>query len=120
MIATLHSTSEILGILIAAATLLGLAWAAFGKRMHREWREHREFQKQFRCDWLGEPGRPGVPPRPGVMESLLEIRGGWAALTERLRKAELDLIKVRSEVSLLHNRMVKVERAVILEGESDA
>lgn len=37
--------------------------------MRRMWREVREFLS----DWRGEPTRPGVPGRPGVMRRLEQI-----------------------------------------------
>lgn len=112
----MNTDIPLLGTVLTALSILGMVWAWFGRRAWQEFREHRAFQTQFRRDWMGEPPRPGVAARPGVMESLAEIRGGWTAITERLRKAEVDLIKLRSEVTVLHNRISKVEVAVEGEG----
>lgn len=47
-----------------------LALAGFGIRA---WRRFDKKFAQFHEDWNGTPGRPGVPPRAGVMERLSMI-----------------------------------------------
>lgn len=62
------------------------------------------FLGEFRDDWKGEPERPGVPGRPGVMSTLSDIRSDANALAARVHKLERDLLKVRSEVTWLLSR----------------
>jgi len=55
----------------AVATGLGLAFslARIGRRL---WRQFQALD-DFLDDWRGEPARPGVPGRAGVMERLASI-----------------------------------------------
>ena len=101
----------ILGVIATALAVAGAIWAMLGGKRHlAERRANREFQRQFREDWIGVPERPGVPGRPGVMATLLEFRGDWQGLSDRIRRAETDLLRMRSELTILHNRMAAVER----------
>lgn len=104
-----------------AAVLVGLAITVWGATGGRKWwqarRAREQFWRVFMADWLGEEPRPGVPARPGVMESLLQIRTAGAAMSERLRKAEIELLQLRSQMSVMHNRMSAVEKSTHLEGE---
>ena len=90
-----------LAVAVAAATLLVMLWVWIGRPVRREWKLNRSFQRQFRSDWLGEPPRDGVPGRPGVMIRLADMAADGMHLSERVRKLERDLLKIRSEVTFL-------------------
>ena len=96
----------LVGLLLSVFALLGALWALIGGKRHlTERKANREFQRQFREDWQGVPGRPGVPERLGVMATFAALRDDWAAMRERVRKLELELVAVRGQVNILHNRM---------------
>ncbi len=42
----------------------------------------------FLEDWLGEPGRPGVPPRPGAMERIGSAEQRGSRTEERVEAVE--------------------------------
>ena len=44
--------------------------------------------REFLSDWQGEPARPGVPPRRGVMERLATMEEQNAGLDRRLARVE--------------------------------
>lgn len=95
-------TGDLATAVSAVLVLIGLIWTMVGGR--RWWAERkasREFWRQFRKDWSGEPARDGVTARPGVMARLAEISTDGLHLSERVRKVERDLLKVRSEVTYL-------------------
>ena len=88
----------------AIAAIFGVLlflWTWIGRPVRREWRTNRTFQRQFREDWMGEPDRPGVPGRIGVMQSLQEIRADWVLLSGKVRHLERELLKVRAQVTHL-------------------
>lgn len=101
----LTETQLVAGLL----TIASLVWALGLRHWWAERKAHAAFQRRFQADWTGEAARPGVPATPGVMESLAEIRAGWSDVTSRLRKAEIDLLRIRSEVTILTNRMARTE-----------
>lgn len=55
----------------AVAALLGLG--TIGWRLARRVRRVAHRIEEFVDDWQGTPGRPGVEPRPGVMQRLAAI-----------------------------------------------
>ncbi len=106
---------------IGVLTLAGLLWAVSGgRRWWAERREHRAFWRQFRADWTGTAARPGFPAQPGVMQSLLEIRGDWQAMQRRVRRIEEQIINLRQQLIGLHNRMEHVEKGAVLPDAEDA
>lgn len=54
----------------AGMGVVGVRWV--GAR----WRQVADFLE----DWGGEPGRPGVPPRPGVMQRLEVLESGMGTI----------------------------------------
>lgn len=86
----------VVGFLLAVIALL--TWL-----MRPVWRFLR-FLGEFMEDWRGEPERAGVTGRPGVMQTLSEIRVDATALASRVGKVERDLLKIRSEVTWLMSR----------------
>ncbi|MGV2914526.1 hypothetical protein [Streptomyces alfalfae] len=74
------------GAVSLAGGLLTLAWRAvrgtarFGRRVD-----------EFIDDWRGEPSRPGVPARPGVMERM-------EGLEDRMGGVEDDLQRIKHEL----------------------
>ncbi len=70
----LADTGATVGILVGIGSLLVMLWVWIGRPVRREWKLNREFQRQFRTDWMGVPDRDGVPGHPGVMSSLADLR----------------------------------------------
>lgn len=97
----LRASGDAAAALAAILALLTGLWVWIGRPIRREWRTNREFQRQFRSDWLGEPDRPGVPARIGVMERLAEIGEGDARTDARVRKLERDHLTLRSQLQFL-------------------
>jgi hypothetical protein len=97
----LADTGATVGILVGIGSLLVMLWVWIGRPVRREWKLNREFQRQFRTDWMGVPDRDGVPGHPGVMSSLADLRTDGFRLTERVRKMERDVLRLRSEVTWL-------------------
>lgn len=46
---------------------------------------------QYLTDWYGEPERPGVPPRPGVLVRLQQAEEGLTGIGERLGRLEHEM-----------------------------
>lgn len=114
----LADTGAAVGIVVGFCTLLVMLWVWIGRPVLREWKTNRDFQNQFRSDWLGVPARDGVPGHPGVMSSLQEIRTDGFRLTERVRKMERDVLRLRSEVTwLLAHRCPDQEVLPVIEYE---
>lgn len=107
------------GSIAAVLGVLGILWAWAGRHWWAERKAHRAFMRQFREDWTGTVDRPGVPGRPGVMQSLLDMRGDWTAVTGRLAKLEKDFIAIRQQMTILHNRMAACEQRVPLPDAED-
>lgn len=97
----LEDTGAVLGIAVAAATLLTILWVWIGRPVRKEWKTNRDFQRTFRSDWVGVPDRDGVPGHPGVMSSLAEIRTDGFQVAERVRKVEREIRRLRNEVDWL-------------------
>ncbi|MXM67086.1 hypothetical protein GR925_27565 [Streptomyces sp. HUCO-GS316] len=47
--------------------------------------------EQYLTDWYGEPDRPGVPARPGVLVRLQRAEEGLAGIGERLGRLEHEM-----------------------------
>ena len=108
----LQSAGEIAGIAAAGVTILaGVAWVA---------RQARWFHlriRHFLDDWAGEPARPGVAGRPGVMESIADLRqqvaevkaetrpNGGASLRDAVHRIEQDVAAVKGDVGPLAGRV---------------
>lgn len=63
------TVSGAIGAIGGIITTAGLSYAAVIRPMRAMLREFRELRE----DWYGEPARPGVPARKGVMERLGDI-----------------------------------------------
>lgn len=70
--------------IIAAVGAAGAVLFRWGRNVRRASRR----LGQVLTDWTGEPGRAGVPPRPGVMERLGAIDERLSALDQRVGKIE--------------------------------
>lgn len=68
------------GLLLAALSALFIRLGKFGKTIGLMWR-----------DWSGEPGRPGVDRRPGVMERLHTIETTQAEMKEQIGHVHYEL-----------------------------
>jgi hypothetical protein len=56
------------GVAVAVVSVLGVVAVAW-----RAWRKFHKSFGRFMEDWNGEPARPGVPAKPGVMVRLASI-----------------------------------------------
>lgn len=56
---------------------------------------------QFMDDWYGEPDRPGVPARPGMMERV-------SGIEERLDRAETEQTSLRGAVDQANRRLARL------------
>ena len=94
----------IIEVLSALVTIGGAAlW------LLKQIREQRLRNERFDRDWYGEPERPGVPARPGVMEQLLSLR--------------TDVNFIKTEVEYNHGSTIKdaveVTRTTVAEMKDD-
>jgi hypothetical protein len=71
-------------VVIGGALTTAIALAAW---LHRSMRKMVTLAE----DLLGEQGRPGVAPRPGVMERLAGIEGRFGKVETRLSSIEAEL-----------------------------
>jgi hypothetical protein len=60
-----------------------------------------------RSDLLGEPARPGVAARPGVMERLQSGDLHFQALDERVGRLELAVETISTNVALIRDELPK-------------
>ncbi|MEH0410996.1 hypothetical protein [Streptomyces scabiei] len=65
---------------------------------------------EFIDDWSGEPSRPGVPPRPGVMERMGGLEDRMGGLEEELQRIKHELYpnsggSLRDAVDLANRRL---------------
>lgn len=61
----LITLAEVVATAVTVGGVLVAAW--------RAWRKFHKSFNQFMEDWNGEPARPGVPEKPGVMVRLASI-----------------------------------------------
>lgn len=76
-------------VLAALGVILG-----FGRSL---WRLARKINKTL-DDWAGEPARPGVPERPGVMSRLASIETSTSAMHTQLGAVGRRLESVEHEL----------------------
>lgn len=92
----------VVGVAVAALTALAAGWMA---RMRRERRQMR----QFLTDWFGEPARPGVEERPGVMVRLQEHADLLQAHTDLLQGLSGRVSAVEAEMQPNHGSSLRDE-----------
>ena len=107
---------------VTAATALAVAVAgglAFAARW--AWRILSR-TRDFLDDWAGEPARPGVPERPGVMsrlqsaESLIErvlaetMPNGGSSLRDVVHRTAGDVNAVKADLTAMRGRMELFEK----------
>jgi hypothetical protein len=81
------------GAVSLTAGLVTLAWRAVrgGVRLGRR-------VDEFIDDWRGEPERPGVSPRPGVMERMAGLEANMAGLESKVTGMDGDLQRIKHEL----------------------
>lgn len=85
-----------IGIAVAVLIVLGYVW----KKLHPVIRKVEQFSE----DWFGEPARPGVAARPGVMERIAKLNAelhpnGGSSLRDAVDRTEVGLGALRNEVA---------------------
>jgi hypothetical protein len=93
------------------AGLITALWRWIGLPIRKEWMANKKFQEEFRSDWHGVEARPGVPGRPGVIETLAELRSDRIDTQARLQGLEirteansLAIQQMRGEINTLHSQ----------------
>ncbi|NDK24626.1 hypothetical protein FSY75_09090 [Streptomyces sp. TR1341] len=89
------------GVITVIAGVITLLWRVVRASIRLAGRVN-----EFMDDWSGEPGRPGVHPRPGVMERL-------AGFEDRLTRVEHELYpnsgeSLRDAVDLANRRLARI------------
>lgn len=77
----------VLGGIGAAGGAVAVIWRWVVRPLVRGGKE----VSRFLSDWHGEPGRPGVPARPGVMPRLARLEDTQRELVGRLAQVEAEL-----------------------------
>jgi len=96
------------GVLSVALGIGTGLWQAV-RALIRFWRR----MDQYLTDWYGEPERPGVPARPGVLVRLQHTERAVVAIGERLRRLEHEMrpnsgASLRDAVDLANCRLASL------------
>jgi hypothetical protein len=97
-----QTTATIIGGIVSATTLIGV----FIKKVLPGIRKANHFVD----DMVGEEARPGVPARPGIVETLAEVQSELAKVKEQVQNSHLtnlrdDVDEVIGKVDGLHDKM---------------
>jgi HAMP domain-containing protein len=89
---------------LVAVLLLMFQVRSQNRTIQRQNEEQLRKQRIFESDWNGEPARPGVPGRAGIMERVAAIEGelkpnGGGSLRDSVNRLEREQIRQRTQLT---------------------